>query len=241
MTPLIATDLVVGTATSPGPSRPRNADAHAVHTHHGRVAAGVVDGTGSDESVAALAADAVGAAVRRAARSSPVIGVVHAAELCCDYDADGSAPVRPTGAIVVASTRPGLLWRIAWAGDSSAYGWHGGDRGLVRVTTPHTRGEELRREGAPEEEARRHDHQLLNSLARVPLYGVEAVEAIAPLLVLASDGLAAAPLPALAEVLRDHHRDPRACADALLAAARDHGSQDDITVVVIPHPEAEGR
>jgi len=229
--------LVVGAATSRGPARPRNADAAAVHTFRGRVAAGVMDGTGSEQDVADLAADAIGAAVRRAVRSTPVLGVVHAAETCCDLDAD---LVRPNGAVVVASSRPGQVWRVAWAGDCGAYGWHD-DGTLSRITTPHTRGEQLRREGAPEEEARRHDHQLLMSLARVPVYGVEALEAIAPLLVLASDGLATAPLPALAEVLREHHAQPQACADALVSAARDHGSRDDITVVVIPHPDVERR
>ncbi|GAA1275759.1 hypothetical protein [Saccharothrix xinjiangensis] len=224
----------VGAATSRGPKRPRNADAHAVHVHHGVLAAAVVDGTGSEPEVVEFAAVAAGTAARVAARRTPVLGVVAAAEAWSDPDTD---LVDPTGAIVVASVRPGGCWRIAWSGDSSAYGLKD-DGSVRRFTAPHTLGEEMRRAGAPEAEAAAHDHQLRRSLARVPVDGVEGLQAIARVLVLASDGLKL-PHDDLAALLAEHAHDPRSCAELLVGAARERGSRDDVTALVLPYPEAD--
>ncbi|WP_447003287.1 PP2C family protein-serine/threonine phosphatase [Saccharothrix isguenensis] len=224
----------VGAATSRGPARPLNADAHVHHRHRGTFAAAVVDGTGSTPEVADFAHVAASVAARTAARETPVLGVIAAAIPYADPDPeDGSA--RPNGAIVVASVRAGGYWRIAYAGDSSAYGLK--DDGTVhRFTTPHTLGEEMRRQGAPEAEAAAHDHKLRHSLGRVPIDGVEGFEAVAGLLVLASDGLKL-PHEELADMLLEHGDDPQRCAEELVAAARARGSRDDITVLVIPHPD----
>lgn len=228
---------LLGAATAQGPSRPRNADAHAHHVHHDVLAAAVVDGTGSSPEVADFAAVAATTAARVAARRTPVLGIVTAAEPYADPTTD---LLKPSGAIVVAAVRPGGYWRIAWAGDSAAYGLKD-DGSVRRFTVPHTVGEEMRRNGAPEAEAAAHDHQLLHSLAHVPVGGVEGVEAVARLLVLASDGLKL-PRHTLAGLLTEHGHDPQTCADRLVAAARDHGSRDDVTALVIPYPDSdEGR
>ncbi|MFC6089942.1 PP2C family protein-serine/threonine phosphatase [Saccharothrix lopnurensis] len=221
----------VGAATSRGPNRPRNADAHAHHVHHGVLAAAVVDGTGSGREVVEFAAVAATTAARVAARRTPVLGLVAAAEAWTEPLSDAPGP---DGAVVVASVRPGGHWRIAWAGDSAAYGLKD-DGALRRFTSPHTVGEELRRAGAAEAEAAAHDHQLLHSLARVPVGGVEGVEAIARLLVLASDGLKLPPGD-FAALLAGHGHDPGHCAELLVEAAREHGSRDDVTVLVLPYP-----
>ncbi|WP_461125167.1 PP2C family protein-serine/threonine phosphatase [Saccharothrix stipae] len=219
-------------ATSRGPNRPLNADAHAWHWYRGTFAAAVVDGIGSTPEVAEFAGVAASVAARMAARETPVLGVVAAATPYADHEADH---VQPNGAIVVASVRVGGHWRVAYAGDSSAYGLKD-DGTLHRFTTPHTLGEELRSQGAPEAEAAAHDHKLRHSLGRVSLYGVEGFEATARLLVLASDGLKL-PREELRGLLLEHGDDPQRCADALLAAARERGSRDDVTVLIIPHPD----
>ncbi|MGW4113349.1 PP2C family protein-serine/threonine phosphatase [Actinosynnema sp. NPDC004786] len=232
MTDPAETRVLLGAATSRGPSRPRNADAHAQHTFRGTFAAAVVDGTGSTPEVADFARVAADVAARTAARQTPVLGVVVASIPYADFEADH---LQPNGAIVVASVRAGGYWRIAHAGDSSAYGLKD-DGTLHRFTTPHTLGEELRQQGVPDAEAAAHDHKLRHNVGRVPLYGVEGFEAVARLLVLASDGLKV-PHEVFRGLLLDHGHDPQRCAEELLAAARAHGSRDDVTVLVIPHPD----
>ncbi len=222
----------VGAATSRGPDRPLNADAHAHHHHRGTFAAAVVDGTGSTPEVADFAHVTASVAARVAARETPVLGVVAAAAPYTDQEDDGAGP---NGAIVVASVREGGYWRIAHVGDSSAYGLRD-DGTLRRFTTPHTLGEELRQQGVPDAEASAHDHKLRHNVGRVPLYGVEGFEAVARLLVLASDGLKL-PHEEFERLLVAHDHDPQRCAEELVAAARAHGSRDDVTVLVIPHPD----
>ncbi|MFI9010714.1 PP2C family protein-serine/threonine phosphatase [Actinosynnema sp. NPDC053489] len=228
-----ATRVRVGAATSRGPSRPLNADAHALHWHRGTLAAAVVDGTGSTPEVAEFARVTSAVAARVAARETPVLGVVAASAPYTDLEDAGGAG--PNGAIVVASVRRGGYWRIAHAGDSSAYGLKE-DGSLHRFTTPHTLGEELRQRGVPDAEAAAHDHKLRHNAGRVPLYGVEGVQAVAGLLVLASDGLKL-PHERFRGLLVAHGHDPQRCAEELVDAARAHGSRDDVTVLVIPHPD----
>mgnify|MGYP006190464023 CR=1 FL=1 len=132
----------------------------------------------------------------------------------------------------------GHTWSVTFLenrGDSAAYGLKD-DGTLSRFTTPHTLGEELRQQGVPDTEAAAHDHKLRHHVGRVPLYGVEGFEATARLLVLASDGLKV-PHDELRTLLLDHGDDPQRCAEHLLAAARARGSRDDVTVLVIPHPD----
>ncbi|SHF14034.1 PP2C family protein-serine/threonine phosphatase [Streptoalloteichus hindustanus] len=226
---------VIGVATEKGPRRPLNADAHAHHQFHDRLAVAIVDGTGSTPEVAEFAQLAAATAVRIAARRTPVWGVMAAAELCEDPTEDISSP---SGAIVVATALPGRYWQIAWAGDSAAYRW-ATDGSVKRVTNPHTQGELLRARGASEEDARRVDHRIMNSLDLAHVYGVWGMCVRSRLLVLASDGLHRLPETEIATVLQEHASDPEMCAQQLVKAARERSS-DDITALVVPHPQADG-
>ncbi len=225
----------LGWATEKGPERERNADALAAIVFHGRLTAALVDGAGRKPAAAELAPLAAETAARAAARETPVLGVVTAARMCADPSV---AIPAPSGAIVVATPQDGLKWRIAWAGDSTA--WVLRNNTLKRVTTPHTEGEELRKEGISEDEARRQDNKLTNSLSRVPVQGVEGVVTAGDILILASDGLGAPArlsVDTFQSLVLDYRDRPQECANALVEAARNAGSQDDTTIAVIPHPE----
>ena len=106
-----------GAATSQGPNRPLNADAHARYSYRGTFAAAVVDGIGSTPEVADFARATAAVAARMAARETSVIGVVAAATPYTDLDDDST---ELGGAIVVASVRAGEDWRIAYAGPEDA-------------------------------------------------------------------------------------------------------------------------
>ncbi|MCP2169126.1 PP2C family protein-serine/threonine phosphatase [Goodfellowiella coeruleoviolacea] len=228
------TTVVIGTATEKGPRRALNCDAFAHHVFHDRLAVAVVDGSGTSAAIAEVAQLTATVAARVAARRTPVHGIVTASEVCADPSV--MCP-DPSGTIVVATAEPGGVWRVAWAGDSSAYAYRNDE--AWRLTKPHTKGQRMRDEGEPEEEARKHDHQVTNDVSRVDRYGVGSVVARCPLLVLASDGLLRVDDDEMADILRAHPA-PQDAADALLKAARAR-TADDITVLVVPHPEANGK
>jgi serine/threonine protein phosphatase PrpC len=230
----VTATTMVGCATEQGPDRQRNADAYATAVFHNRLAAAIVDGAGRKPAAAELAPLAAEAATRVAARRTPVWGVMSAAELCADPSVGVPAP---SAAIVVATAEDEGIWRIAWAGDSAA--WTMRDGVLNKVTISHTEGEEMRRAGQPEEEARRFDSTLTNSLARVPVRGVSGTVARGELLILTSDGVAVPkrlPTETLQALIVEHHGDPQACAELVVRAAREAGSVDDITVMILHHP-----
>ncbi|MEV0675237.1 hypothetical protein AB0I60_01810 [Actinosynnema sp. NPDC050436] len=229
---------LVGLVSVTGARRPRNCDRAAHEVVGGVVAGAVVDGSGSTPESARLAADAAPVAARvTARRRSPVHGIATASELCFDPDDPLSGA---TGAIVAAVSRPGLRWLVGWAGDSTATAVRDDGR-AHRVTTPHTYGQKLRARGEQESVARTHDHRLVNDLARVGWYGVSGVEVTkpTPVLVLASDGLKIT-VEQVAGIAADHPADPGACARALVSAAQAAGSGDDITVLVLHHPDHPG-
>ncbi|GGM84419.1 hypothetical protein GCM10012275_63870 [Longimycelium tulufanense] len=227
---------VFGCASEQGPKRPRNADAHAHHVHHGRLAVVVVDGTGSAPDVAAFAAQAADTTARVAARRGPVLGVIHAAETC--MDTDNPIP-QSDGTIVAATAEEGGYWLVGWAGDCVAYAVDH-DGAVTRITTPETEGQRLRDAGEPENVARKHDHQTLNSVGRIHICGVrgKASPADTPRILLASDGLTLK-TDEIAAILRDHPNDQQTAAALLVKAARKAGSRDDITVLVAVHPDTQ--
>ncbi|MCP2164845.1 PP2C family protein-serine/threonine phosphatase [Goodfellowiella coeruleoviolacea] len=224
------TGVVIGSATEAGPRRALNCDAFAHHVFHDRLAVAVVDGTGTSDEVARFADVAAEVAVRVAARRSAVHGIVAASDLCADPEVELPSP---SGAIVVAVAEPGELWRIAWAGDCTAHAHQDGE--AWRLTRPHTNGQLLRDEGEPEEIARQHDHQLMNGVARVDQGGIDTVTVRCPVLVLASDGLLRVSDDEMTDVLAAHPS-PQDAAEVLLKTARAR-SGDDITVLVVRHPE----
>ncbi|MCP2259568.1 Serine/threonine protein phosphatase PrpC [Streptoalloteichus tenebrarius] len=230
---------VLGAASEKGPKRPLNADAYAHHVHNGRLAVAVVDGTGSTPEVAEFAQLAAQVAVRVAARRTPVRGVMAAAELCEDPTVEYPDP---SGTIVVATMLPNGESLVAWAGDAAAYGYNPEAREVTRLTTPHTQGQMLREEGFSDEEARKYDNVITNSLTRATYHGVESFVTNRPLLILASDGLHRVTDDELTAIVREHSGDLETCAQQLVKAGREH-SNDDITVLVVPHPNphTEGR
>ena len=220
---------IVSRASKRGPQRPLNADVFAEHRFHDRLAIAVVDGTGSTPEVAEFATLAAQVAVRVAARRTPLLGVLAAYELNADPAAEFP---KPDGAIVVATTQPNKSWSIAWAGDCMAYGYRDGV--CTRLTSPHTAGQRLRDQGADEEIASAHDHQIFNGIGRAAAGGVPVVWTSAPVLVLTSDGLKLSE-EQIGTILTGHKNDLSGCADELVIAARTADSKDDITVIVATH------
>lgn len=223
----------VGAVTEQGPPRPHCADAYATDIYLDTLAAVVIDGTGSTPEVADWAANAAWAAARVAARRDPGYAILYAAELNADPDAGPDAPLpEPDGAIVVATAHPKTGWRIATAGDCKAFTFDG-DR-VQRLTEDHTVGAMLRRLGAPDDLAASHDRQLMHSLGRARPGTVPAARTNDRVVVLGSDGLKLSEKQIL-EILLDHAADPTAAAPDLVAAAREH-TTDDITALVAVRP-----
>lgn len=231
--PAEPTNALAALVSVQGRRRERNCDAGAYAVFHDVIAAAVVDGSGSAPEVARFAADAAPAVAGvTARRGSPVLGIVTASEMCSDVE---NLLPSPSGAVVAAVSRPDGRWLVAWAGDSVAWAVRDGQAWLA--TKPHTRGQLLRDEGADEDEARLADRDLLNDLARVPLYGLSGNEVIAPMLVLASDGLKLAPEDVARIAVEDP--EPSACARALVRAAQEKGVGDDVTALVVHHPAVD--
>jgi PPM family protein phosphatase len=225
-------EAFVGHASEQGPKRPRNADRARAHSFHDRLAVAVVDGSGSSPEVVEFARDAAGAAVRVAARRTPMLGVLAATELTADPMVDFP---EPDGAMVVAVAQLGEPWLIANVGDCPAWGWDGEE--CVLLTEPHTNGQWLRDHGADEEVARAHDNQLRHSIGRATIGSVPTVVTSARVLVLGSDGLKV-PKARMRQILAEHGNSPTTCAKKLVEAAREAGSTDDATALVAHHPDA---
>lgn len=224
----------IGAVTEQGPPRLLCADAHATHIYNDTLAAVVIDGTGSTPEVADFAAKAAWAAARVAARhDDPGYAILYAAELNADPDAGRDAPLpEPDGAIVVATADPKTGWRIATAGDCKAFTFDG--HRVQRLTEDHTVGALLRRLGVSDEVAGSHDCQLMHSLGRARPGTVPAARTKDRVVVLGSDGLKLSEKQIL-KILLDHAADPAAAAHDLVAAAREH-TTDDITALVALRP-----
>ncbi|MEU9888035.1 hypothetical protein [Sphaerisporangium sp. NPDC051011] len=209
-------------------------DAVAVHTTSDlTTAAAVVDGIGNSEKVAACSRLLAQVAARVAARRNGLAGILSAGELVADAGPDEDDP-EPDAVAVVAVAREGEETRVAWVGDSRAYGWTGSD--LRQYTTDHTVGEQLRCNGAPLELAEDHDNWLRTSLSLAVVATVYTVEIPDPLVILTSDGVHdSVPHEELIALVRKYQHEPQALADALVAAAQpdEDGYRDDATAVVL--------
>lgn len=221
---------VIGGASQKGPGRPRNADAYDSHIWRDRLGVSVVDGTGSDIEVALFAQHAAYHSCRVAARQFPAHGIVSVTSAVADPI---SGLGEPDGAIIVLKAEPGQPFEIAWAGDCAAWAWNGTT--ARRVTTPHTLGEQMRARGAEEAEARKHDNMLLHGIGRATMDTVPRIAVRARAVVLVSDGITL-PAQQMTDILGEHISDPTKCAEQILSAARDAGSVDDATVVVVLNP-----
>lgn len=217
-------------------TREYNCDAAAIHRMPGTdvVAAAIVDGIGNNLEVARLAGIAAEVAARVGARKGALLGILAAAELVA---APAAASVDPDGVAVLAVAEPGHSTEIAWTGDARAYGWDG--KTLRRLTTDHTVGEYLRRNGGDHIEllARAHDDWLRSSLGWSTIASVHEADTTAPLVLLTSDGVHDQIAPGgLEDLVRDHQTNPQDLADAIVADAvadEDGYYRDDATVVVL--------
>ena len=218
------------TATRRG-VRDHNMDATAVfQASTGVAVAAVVDGIGNDPGGAATMRLLADCAVRIGATKGALAGVLAAAALVED---PGVEHHMPDGVIVLALTVPGRPTHLAWVGDSHAYSWDG--TALHLRTDPHTMGAYLRGNGVADL-APLHDSWVRLSLSTATVTNVAVSAAPADeLLLLLSDGLDNVPHDQLEALVRDHHDNPEALADAIVAAARetDDGYRDDATALVL--------
>jgi serine/threonine protein phosphatase PrpC len=142
------------------------------------------------------------------------------------------------GSTVVAAQLTGSKCTIAWVGDSRAYLWH---RGRLRaISRDHSLIEGLReQQGLSETQVREHPNrhmvtQTLGLGSPVPSHCELRLRARDSVL-LCSDGLNDELTDAaIADVLRAHPT-PEAAADALIAAALEHGGNDNVSVVLITY------
>jgi PPM family protein phosphatase len=237
---------LIATATRQGTSGD-NADSAAVFHMPGTHMSGaaIVDGIGHGPDVVALSNLAAQVAARVGVRKTSILGILAAAELAAAPAAD---LIDPDAVAVLALTEPGAETSIAWTGDCRAYGWDG-DR-LVQRTTDHTVGQYLRVNGVPLELAEDHDNWSRTSLGRSSVATVYQVAIDDLLIVLTSDGVHDQMTHDTLETLvREHHADPQALADAIVNAAQDVRDEDepggvyrdDATAIVIqvaPGPQA---
>ena len=218
------------TATRRG-VRDHNMDAAALfQASTGVAVAAVVDGIGNDPGGAAIMRLLADCAVRVGATKGALAGVLAAAALVED---PGVGHHMPDGVIVLALAVPGRPTHLAWVGDSHAYSWDGAT--LHRRTDPHTMGAYLRGNGVADL-APLHDSWVRLSLSTATVTNVAVSAAPADeLLLLLSDGLDNVPHDQLEALVRDHHDNPEALADAIVAAAREteDGYRDDATAIVL--------
>ncbi|GAB3902253.1 PP2C family protein-serine/threonine phosphatase [Kibdelosporangium lantanae] len=235
-------DITVHITSSKG-NRPFNADAAAQYRcpYTGTQTAVVLDGIGSNAEVAELMPHLAYFVVRVAARDGAWNAVLAAAHLTrpafpLAAAADGSRRDTPDGVMVLAHFPSDQPATIAYVGDPRAYGWS--DNALHPLTVDLTIGEEMRRHGACDHLAARHDHQVLTTLGQATPVTVSVVpDVYHQRVLLLSDGAARTlTLDRLTEIAREHEHDPQACADTIVSEASESGSRDDKTAVVVTRP-----
>jgi len=148
------------------------------------------------------------------------------------------------GSTVVAAELSAGHFSIVWVGDSRAYLWRG--KRLRQVTRDHSLMEELRlRESLSEAELRQHPnrHMVTRTLglgSPVPSRYDARLRA-GDWILLCSDGLNDELTDeAIAGILRTSHT-PDEAGDALIAAALDHGGNDNVSVVIVASGEEARR
>jgi serine/threonine protein phosphatase PrpC len=142
------------------------------------------------------------------------------------------------GATVVAAWLDGLRLSLVHVGDSRAYVLRSGI--LHQLTSDHTLvAEQVKRGLIKPEEA--HSSKMQNVLIRalgvqeqVELDATEYVMVDGDFLLLCTDGLTRmVPDPEIASALSPESSDPQRSADDLIALAKQHGGEDNISVIVV--------
>ncbi|MFD8609766.1 hypothetical protein [Streptomyces sp. NPDC059631] len=220
----------IGIAQREGTAGPI-ADAAATYTSPstGRTAFAVVDGMGHSTDIVRLAPMLAETAARVGATRGALAGLLSAGLLVTDPGPDA------VGVLFV--TREDGSAELVWSGDCQASRWDG--TALCRLTTNHNLAAYLTRAAT--------DAGNVPVTALADFVGITlglAVPATVPyvsvpargVLVLTSDGVHDQVRPDVIEALvREHHTDPQALADALVAAAGPNaqGYRDDATAVVV--------
>ena len=202
-------------------TRTINADAVASHADPmGGLVVALADGVGDDRGAARAALLAATAAVGVPAAEGPAAALA-AARRAVEADPDA-------GDCVLVVAQPfGAGCRIAWVGDVRAYAWDG--RSLLALTVDHTLAQYFRDRGKTPTPSM--EHQVLTSVrtAAPTEYGLASL-ALPTRLLLTSDGVhKTLPHDTIAGILR-HAPEPAA---ALVAAAREAGTRDNATAVVV--------
>ena len=141
------------------------------------------------------------------------------------------------GAPADGGPQPGPQWEVVNVGDSRVYRWFDGE--LVQVTQDHSEVGDLVRMGViTEQEARRHPARniVTRCLGRLPADPVDSwTFAATPgeRWLACSDGLTNELVDEQVAALLSDGDDPQAVAQALVAAAVEHGGRDNVTVVVV--------
>ena len=216
--------------TSERGPRQVNADATAVHTdpETGLTAYVVADGVGDDLVAARTATIAAELAARIAAVQGPVAGILAAQELVQAND-DGGDCVLVVAVPGVGPTRTGC--DVAWVGDCRAYHWNG--RILEQITNDHTVAEYFRGRNQPT--TPRMEHLVTTSVrtAAAERIGRTRTSIANSRLLLCSDGVHKLVDLSKIRTVLDQPIPPAAAASALVGAARQLGSKDNATALVI--------
>lgn len=211
-----------------------NADAAAVfRSFDGTVAAALVDGIGHSAHLTTGVGHMAWAAARLAAQLDGRSALVTVGRIVAD---PGAEEPEPDGPGIVAVTHDDGAVVVHWLGDCRAYGWDGTT--LTQHSTDHTMGECLRvNSGKALPEYAAHDNWVLSTVSRaLPTTVFEAVIEAAQTVLLTSDGVhEQISHDELEELVREHHDDPQALADAIVTAvsADGDGYRDDATVIVL--------
>lgn len=210
------------TAGFQGP-RTINADAVASRVDvSGGLVVALADGVGDRPSAARAARLAAAAAAAVPAAAGPAAALLAAHEA---VEADSEA-----GDCVLIVAQPfGSGYRLAWVGDVRAYAWTGRD--LFPLTTDHTLAQYLRDRGTTPTPAM--EHQVLTSVRTAGAweFGLASL-AVPARLLLTTDGVhKTLTHKAMTDIMRTATTtDP---ATALVTAARNAGTRDNTTAVVV--------
>ncbi|MFJ9979676.1 hypothetical protein [Streptomyces cyaneofuscatus] len=222
--------ITTGLATREGTAED-NADAARVYRMStGTVGAAVIDGIGHGPRTSATAPLLAETAARVTAHRGALAGILSAGLLVADEGHDGEE----ANAVGIAVLVDEHGTRAAWVGDCDILGWDG--TRLRRYSTPQVMGEWVRQYGPPVEIAEHYDDWVRVSLHSATVATVGEVDVPDKVLLLLSDGAHdQVPADVMEDLAREHHHDPQALANAIVAAARadESGYRDDATAIVI--------
>ncbi|MEU7611119.1 hypothetical protein [Micromonospora sp. NPDC049204] len=216
-----------------------HADAAAVYRDPstGRQGFCVTDGIGDDYEPATAAYTAAWSAAAAAATGGAAAGL-HTARTIWHRHYDHAPAGQEGNALAVVAapidTANGGGFDIAWCGDARAYAYEAAT--LTQITTDHTEAQHMRDTGMPAQWiGPRAENTVRASVGRGDIASVRILDPVGRLL-LCSDGVHRQLSPdAMTRILRVHES-PRNAATRLIRAARQAGSTDNATALVIDLP-----